>query len=138
MAIQGFLGSVQVGAVPEVVGSAKAWSIDMSTDTTDVTTFADGGWKASCAGIRSWTGSITVVYTAGEDTGEAALIDAFQTGAEVALELLTGAVGSGTAEKFTGQAVITGMPVVNDVNSCLEVQFAYEGAGALTIAALVP
>jgi len=136
MAIQGFLGSCTIGAVD--VGTAKIWSLDMSTDTTDVSTFSTGGWKASCAGLRSWTGSITVAYSGGDDAGEQDLIDAFVAGTPVALELLTGAVGSGTGEKFTGNAVISGMPITNDVNSCIEVTFTFEGAGALTIAALEP
>lgn len=134
MAIQGYNGSVTVGAV--AVGSASIWSLDMTADPTDVTTFADAGWKSSCGGLKSWRGNITCTFTGGEDTGEASLIASFEAGSTVALELLTGATGAGTAEKFSGNAVVTGFPITSDVNGCIVVTFAYEGQGALTIAAL--
>ncbi len=135
MAIQGYNGSVKVGA--NTVGTASSWTLDMSADTTDVTTFADNGWKASCGGLKSWSGSITCTFSRGEDTGEAALIASFTAGSTVALELLTGATGTGTSEKFSGNAVVTGFPITNDVNGCIVVTFAYEGQGELTIAAIV-
>lgn len=134
MAIQGYNGNVKVGA--SAVGTASIWSLDMTADTTDVTTFADNGWKSSCGGLKSWSGSITCTFSGGEDTGEAALIASFTAGSSVALVLETGATGSGTAEKFSGNAVVTGFPITNDVNGCIVVTFAYEGQGELTISAL--
>jgi len=134
MAIQGYNGSVTVGGT--AVGTASIWSLDMTADTTDVTTFADNGWKASCGGLKSWTGSITCTFSGGEDAGEAALIASFTSGSAVAVELLTGATGSGTAEKFTGNAGVVGLPITNDVNGCIVVTFQYEGVGALTVSAL--
>lgn len=133
MSIKGYDGSVEVGAVE--VGTAKIWSLDMSASETDATTFADAGWSAVCAGLKSWSGSITVIYDAGGDAGEDALIQSFIAGTEIALTLLTGqSSGTGTAESFTGNAVVTSMPISNDVNSCLEVTFGFSGRGALTIA----
>lgn len=136
MSIKGYNGSVKVGAVE--VGTAKVWSLDMSASETDSTTFADGGWSATCAGLRSWSGSITVMWDAGADAGEDALIQAFVAGTEVALTLLTEASsGTGTSESFSGNVVVTSMPITNDVNSCVEVTFGFSGRGALTIAAII-
>jgi len=118
------------------VATASIWTLDMTADTTDVTTFADAGWKSSCGGLKSWSGNITCTFSGGDDTGEAALIASFTAGSTVALVLETGATGTGTAEKFSGNAVVTGFPITNDVNGCLVVTFAYEGQGALTIAAI--
>ncbi len=108
----------------------------MSADTTDVTTFSDGGWKNSCGGLKSWSGTITTVFSGGDDTGEAALITSFTAGSTVALILETGATGSGTAEKFTGNAVVVGIPITNSVNGCITVSFSYEGQGVLTPSAI--
>jgi len=134
MAIQGYLGSVT--AATEDVASASIWSLDMTADTTDVTTFADAGWKSSCGGLKSWSGSITCTFTGGSDTGEAALITSFTAGSTVALVLETGSVGSGAVEKFSGNAVVVGFPITNDVNGCIVVTFTFEGQGALTMAAI--
>ena len=136
MSIKGYGGSVTVGATE--VGTAKVWSLDMSASETDSTTFADGGWSAMCAGLKTWGGSITVMWDAGADAGEDALIQAFIAGTSVALVLSTEAsTGTGTSETFSGNVVVTSMPITNDVNSCVEVTFGFSGRGALTIAAIV-
>lgn len=136
MSIKGYGGSVKVGAA--TVGTAKVWSLDMSASETDSTTFADAGWSSTCTGLKSWSGSITVMWDAGADAGEDALIQAFVANTEVALTLLTeAATGTGTTESFTGNAVITSMPITNDVNSCIEVTFGFAGRGALTLAAII-
>ena len=135
MAIQGYSGSVTVDGT--AVGTAKVWSLDMSANETDATTFADGGWSAVCAGLKTWGGSITVVFDAGVDTGEDGLIQSFIGGTEIALVLKTGAgTAIGTAGQYLGNAVVTSMPVTNDVSSCLEVTFGFSGRGALTIQAI--
>ena len=135
MALKGYDGSVTVGGT--AVGTAKIWSLDMSANETDSTTFADGGWSATCAGLKTWGGSVTTVFDAGDDAGEAALIASFVDGTEVALVLNTGAASTvGTAGQFLGNAVVTSMPVVNDVTACIEVTFGFSGRGELTVQAI--
>lgn len=136
MSIKGYGGSVKVGAVE--VGTAKVWTLDMTASETDSTTFADGGWSSTCTGLKKWGGSITVMWDAGADAGEDALIQAFVANTEVALTLLTeAATGTGTTESFSGNAVITSMPITNDVNSCIEVTFGFSGRGEPTLAAII-
>jgi len=132
MSIQGYKGSVTVGAAD--VGSASAWSLDMQAGDTDTTTFADDGWSSSCVGLKSWSGSITCTFTAGADTGEAAIVTAFEAGTAVALDLITGAT-TGTAGHYSGNADITGFPVASEVSGCIIVTFTFKGKGELTIAA---
>lgn len=134
-AITGHSGSCTVGG--SAVATAKIWSVDITVDTADVTTFASAGWKENAQTLRGWTGNITVVYDGGGDAGEAALITGLTTDTEVALVLLTSASGTGTAEKFTGNAVITSMGIPNDVNGIIEVSFGFTGSGVLTPTALV-
>jgi len=122
-------------AASNAVGTSKAWSLDLTGETVDTTTFASGGWKESAATLKAWSGTITVLFDGGADTGEASLITGITTGATVALELITSATGSGTAEKYSGDALVTSMPITNDVNGIVEVSFSYEGTGELTLAA---
>ena len=134
MAIKGYAGSCTVGG--SAVGDAKAWSLDISQETVDTTNFGSNGWKESEATLKAWSGSITVLFDGGADAGQAALITGVTSGSSVAVELLTGASGSGTSEMFSGNVIVTTMPVSNDVNGIIEVSFSFEGTGALTQAAL--
>jgi len=133
--IVGYSGSCTAGG--SVVGTAKAWSIDLTNETVDTTNFASSGWKESVTTLKSWSGTITVNFDGGADAGEALIIAGLVAGTEVALVLNTSATGAGTAEKFSGNANITSLPITNDVNGIVEVSFAFEGTGALAIAALV-
>lgn len=136
MAIIGHSGSCKVGA--NTVGTAKIWSVDITKDTVDTTTFASAGWKENEDTLKSWSGNITVIFDGGADAGESALAaNLFASGAVVALELITSATGAGTYEKFTGNAKVTSMPITNDVNGVLEVSFSFVGDGSLTAAGIV-
>ncbi len=130
--IIGFAGSCTAGGT--AVGIAKAWSLDINGETVDTTDFSSNGWKESVSTLKSWSGSITVNFDGGADTGVAAIIAGLTGGSSVALVLLTGATGSGSAETFTGSANITSMPMTQDVNGIVEVSFSFEGTGALTLA----
>lgn len=132
--IVGYSGSCTVGA--STVGTAKAWSVDITGETVDTTNFASSGWKESVSTLKSWSGTITVNFDGGADAGEALIIAGLVAGTSVALVLTTSATGSGTAEKFSGNANVTSMPVTNDVNGIIEVSFSFEGTGALTLAAI--
>ncbi len=132
--IIGHSGSCTAGGT--AVGTAKIWSVDIVGDTVDTTTFASGGWKENAQTLKSWSGSITVVFDGGADTGEASLITSLIDGASVELELLTSATGAGAAEKFTGDAIVSSMPITNDLNGIIEVSFSYVGTGALVPSAI--
>ena len=134
MAIKGYSGSCEIG--PNVITEAKIWSLSVSQDTADTTNFSSDGWKESTPTLKGWNGSITVLFDGGSDAGQADLIAGATSGTSVSLVLITDASGSGTAEKFAGNAIITAMPITNDVNGILEVTFTFEGTGALTASAL--
>lgn len=135
MAITGHSGSCTVGA--SAITEAKAWSLDVSQDVADITNFSSAGWKESAATLKSWSGSITVLFDGGADTGQAALIAGATSGTSVALVLTTSAAGAGTSEKFSGSAIITSMPITNEVSGIIEVSFSFTGTGALTQAAII-
>ena len=134
MAIAGHSGSCTIGGT--AITEAKSWTLNVSQDVVDTTNFSSGGWKESAATLKGWSGSITVIYDGGDDTGQAALIAGVTSGDVVALVLNADASGSGTSETFSGNAIITSMPITNAVSGIIEVSFDYTGSGALSQAAL--
>ena len=132
MAIKGHEGSVTVAGNASAMGNAKAWSLDISQETTDTTDFGSNGWKESTTGLRSWTGSITAIFDA-SGADETDLQANLVGGAAINLDLQLGG-GTGTLDKYSGDANITGQSVTNDVNGIVEATFTFEGTGALTIA----
>lgn len=130
MAITGHSGSVTVAS--GAMGNAKAWSLDVTQETVDTTDFDSSGWKESTATLNSWSGSITAIFDA-SGTAEGALQTGLTGGSSVALDLQLGG-GTGSYDKYSGSAIITGQSITNDVNGIVEATFSFEGTGALTIA----
>lgn len=130
MAIKGYSGSVTVET--GAMGNAKSWSLDISQETVDTTNFGSSGWKESTATLNGWSGSITAIFDA-SGTAEGALQTGLTAGSSVALDLQMGG-GTGSYDKYSGSAIITGQSVTNDVNGIVEVTFNFEGTGAVTIA----
>lgn len=134
MATIGYSGSCTAGG--SAVTEAKAWSLDISQDVADTTSFASNGWKESVATLKGWSGSITVLFDGGADAGQAALIAGVTSGSTVALVLETSADGAGTSEKFSGEAVVTSMPITNEVSGVVEISFSFTGTGELAQSAI--
>lgn len=132
MAIKGYNGSVTVAGNVSAMGNAKAWSLDISQETVDITDFDSSGWKESTSTLNSWSGSITAIFDAsGADEGD--LQTALIGGASINLDLQLGD-GTGSYDKYSGSANITSQSITNDVNGIVEATFNFEGTGALTIA----
>jgi len=132
MAIKGHEGSVTVAGNASAMGNAKAWSLDITQETADITDFGSSGWKESTATLKSWSGSITAIFDgSGADEGD--LIAALTGGTTATVDLQ---VGDGTTgnDKFSGTTNITSMSITNDVNGIVEASFNFEGTGTLTIA----
>jgi hypothetical protein len=132
MAIKGHDGSVTVAGNASAMGNAKAWSLDISQETTDTTDLSSTGWKTSESTLRSWTGSITAIFDA-SGADEADLQANLVGGSAITLDLQLGD-GTGSLDKYSGSANITGQSITNDVNGIVEATFNFEGTGALTIA----
>jgi|SaaInlLV_10m_DNA_3_1039740.scaffolds.fasta_scaffold00252_36 hypothetical protein len=130
MAITGHSGSVTVAS--GAMGNAKSWSLDISQETAETTDFGSNGWKESTATLKSWSGSIVCIFDA-SGTAEGALQTGLTGGSTVALELMLGA-GTGSYDKYSGNATITSQAASSDVSGIVEVTFNFEGTGALTIA----
>jgi len=132
MAIKGHEGSVTVAGNASAMGNAKAWSLDISQETTDTTDFGSSGWKESVTTLKSWSGSITAIFDA-SGADEADLQANLLGGSAITFDLQLGA-GTGTLDKYSGTGNVTSQSVTNDVNGIVEATFTFEGTGALTVA----
>ena len=128
MAIKGHAGSVTVGTA---MGNAKAWTINMNADTVDVTDFSSNGWKENEATLKSFDGSITAIFEGG-NAQEDSLFASLTGGSTVSIQC---DLDEATNDKatYSGDVLVTGIPVTNDVNGVVEVTFSFVGTGALTV-----
>lgn len=103
MAIAGYGGGVFVGdTTPTKVAEITNWSLDMSADDIDTTSFDSEGWRERIQGIKEWSGSFEGNFKPDDTDGQAALINAWITGQKVKLELRVNA-----SVKFSGEALVT-------------------------------
>jgi TP901-1 family phage major tail protein len=100
-----------------LIGGQRSASLSRSADEIDVSNKTNDGWKATKAGLRSWSIDLDGLVLL-RDTGLAALEQAFMDGAEVNVQLLypdaTAQTGWGSLTDFSmesphdGEATIKG------------------------------
>jgi predicted secreted protein len=125
MAIAGKGGKLGLGAA--VVLNISSWSLELGTDTLDVTAFGDD-WKKFIAGLKEWSASAEGFFSVHTDaTGQKALQDAFLAGTEVAIKL-----NVNNTNYYSGNAYISGLSVEDPVDDTVSISFEFQGTGALT------
>lgn len=123
--IAGYDGGVYVGE--SLVAKITSWSLDMSADDIDITSFDSGGWRERIQGLREWSGSFEGSFMPNDTQGQAALINAWLNGQKVGLELQVS-----ETVKFSGDAFVTlsiEMPVEEKANFSCD----FQGTGSLTV-----
>jgi predicted secreted protein len=124
MAIAGKSGKMGLGA--SAVMDISSWSLELGTDTLDVTALGDD-WKKFIAGLKEWSASAEGFYSVHTDTtGQRALQEAYLNGAEVSLRLYVNA-----ANYYSGSAHISGLSVEDPVDDTVSISFEFQGTGAL-------
>ncbi|MGL4730523.1 MAG: phage major tail protein, TP901-1 family [Clostridium sp.] len=114
-----------VGETP--IGGQRGASIEMTSETLDVSTKTTGDWTAKINGAKSWTSSCEGIYFLG-DTGYKAAVDAFIAGTSVTVKLSD----NGKTIGYTGQAIITSLSIDAPYDDALTYSLEFEGVGALT------
>jgi TP901-1 family phage major tail protein len=109
-------GTVEV-PVWTLIGGQRSASLSRSADEIDVSNKTNDGWKATKAGLRSWSIDLDGLVLL-SDTGLAALEQAFMEGAEINVQLVypdaTTQTGWGSLTDFSmetphdGEATIKG------------------------------
>jgi len=126
MAIAGYGGGVYLGDTTKKVAEIANWSLDMSADDIDITSFDSGGWRARMQGIKEWSGSFEGNFKPDDKNGQAALINAWLTGQKVTLELQVNSTVKFSGDAFVNLSIET--PVDDKVNFSCD----FQGTGALT------
>ena len=124
MAIAGYGGGVYLDSTK--VAEIANWSLDMSADDIDVTSFDSEGWRERIQGIKEWSGSFEGNFEPDDTTGQAALINAWLTGQKVTLELQVN-----STVKFSGNALVT-LNIETPVDDKASFSCDFQGTGPLT------
>ena len=124
MAIAGYGGGVYLDSTK--VAEIANWSLDMSADDIDVTSFDSEGWRERIQGIKEWSGSFEGNFEPDDTTGQAALINAWLNGQKVTLELQVN-----EDVKFSGDALVT-LSIETPVDDKASFSCDFSGTGPLT------
>ena len=116
-------GTCKVGS--DTLGLLKSWSLTVGAATVDASSIGDA-WDAFLAGSKNWKGQATAMFDA-TDAGQADLVE----GASVTLNLYPIGVTAGN-KYFTGTAIVSEVQHSASRNSVIEVQFSFQGNGALS------
>ena len=105
-----------------LTAGVKAWSLNLVGDTLETTDYADSGHRTFIAGLDGWTGSCEVNWdTANSSLAVGETIDA----------LIFSVVGA--TEKYTGEAIVTGISVSSSVDGLVTMSVSFQGSGACTL-----
>ena len=126
MAIAGYGGGVYIGDTPKKVAEIANWSLDMSADDIDITSFDSEGWRERMQGIKEWSGSFEGNFKPDDTDGQAALINAWLNGEKVTLELQVN-----STVKFSGDALVT-PSIETPVDDKASFSCDFSGTGPLT------
>ncbi len=125
MALAGKSGKLEIGT--SVVSEINNWSLDIGTDTLEVTALGDD-WKEFIAGLKEWSASSEGTFNIPADnTGQKAVQDAFLNGDMVTVKLYVNATNY-----YSGSAYISSLNVEDPVDDAVTISFEFQGTGALT------
>lgn len=110
----------------KIVGQCTEWSLDIATDTEEITAFGSSGWKDRMYMMSSWSGSATVKWDV-TDAGQAAIQTKMLTPAQVSVKLYTDAT-----HNYTGNAFLKSWSVKTAANGIIESEVQFDGTGAVT------
>lgn len=121
---------------PTAVASVRNFSVDITSDTIEKTAMGNDS-RQYLKGLSQWSGSADIYFDPANLTGGASVI--------AALIPTAGAVGDapitielyldGTADKFAGEAIVTGYTVNSSMDGMVEASISFQGSGACTFTA---
>ena len=122
------------GGTPTSIAAVRNFSVEQTADTIENTHMATaGGARTYVKGLSSWSGSADIYF------------DSADLSAVAALGVTGGAVGdttvtvelylNGTAQKFSGEAIITGFTVNSSMDGMVEASISFQGSGVATFTA---
>lgn len=121
---KGSEGTVHVGTT--AIAELRSWELTHSMEPIDDTVLADTN-RTHVAGLNSWSGSASAFWDETDTTGQEALT----IGASVTLKFYPEGASS-TDQYYTGTASVTGITRRANIQGMVEVDFTFQGNGALT------
>jgi predicted secreted protein len=128
MALAGSGGSVSIGTSKNKVAEIAEWTLNLSAEDIDVTSFDSQGWRDRLVGIREWSGSFSGNLDPSDTSGQSSLFTSFANGAPISLTLQVD-----DDNQFTGSAYITGLSVETPVTDKVSFSCDFVGTGELTV-----
>lgn len=127
MALAGSGGSVNIGTSNKVAEIAE-WTLNLSAEDIDVTSFDSQGWRDRLVGIREWSGSFSGNLDPSDTSGQSSLFTSFANGTSISLTLRVN-----DNNQFAGSAYITGLSVETPVTDKVSFSCDFVGTGELTV-----
>ena len=121
----GYTGQVMIGAV--VVAELDEWDLNIDAKLIDKTIFGNT-WVSNRPGLKSWNGKAKGRWDMTDTNGQLALQNAQLGGTSVSLKLYPNATNY-----YSGTAYIKGIAAKAAVAGLSEVEFNFEGDGAVAM-----
>lgn len=121
---------------PTAIAGVRNFSVDIKADTIETSSMGTDA-RTYVKGMSSFSGSADIYFDAANYTGGASVV--------AALNPTVGAVGdspltvelylNGTADKFSGEIIVTGYSVKSSFDGLVEASISFQGSGAMTFTA---
>ena len=121
---------------PTAVAAVRNFSVEITSDTIEKSVMGNDT-RQYLKGMSSWSGSADIYFDTVNLTGGASVIAALiPTGgtvgdAPITIELYL----ADTANKFAGEAIVTGYTVNSSMDGMVEASISFQGSGACTFTA---
>lgn len=122
--ITGENGDFQIGGTPVSVQLIGSWELSPSRKMLNSVVFGED-WEDNAPSVGSWTLKASGFWTAGDTTGQSALITAFLNRTSVSVTLPI----DGT-HKWTGTMFVKEIPQKVQVDALVTQDFTFQGTGA--------
>lgn len=125
------------------VAAVRTFSVELTSDTIESTTMGNDT-RQYIKGLSTWSGTADIYFDSVNLTGGASVIAALiPTGinvgaAPITIELYCGSTGgtdNNTANKFSGECIITGYTVNSSMDGMVEASISFQGSGTCTFTA---
>ncbi|MBJ2152638.1 hypothetical protein [Paracoccus sp. IB05] len=120
--IHGKDGIVKIGAAD--FGHVQSWNLDVTADVAEAYSMGED-WKDAGVGVKGWSGSLECYFDPADGTQ-----DDIEVGTVVALNLYPGGDDTGAAY-YSGNAVVSGIPLSGAKDGWVAITFNFTGKGAL-------
>lgn len=121
---------VTVGS--DISSDGSTVSLDVNVDTPDATSFSTGGWMEHLAGLKSWSGSVTVRQDFAGSAVDSVLWALVGSSTTFAFRPTSSAVGASNPS-YGGTIIIQSyQPIGQSVGDVAEGSISFIGTGAIT------